>query len=189
MHYDDSSNPAETGEISRGQRRRAALDVLKLAQTLVELSAAQLDHLPLSDELRDEVLRVQRVTQHIARKRETQFLAKQLRQFDEAELDPLRASLDHDREHARHEMAAMHRVETWRECLIAEGDTALSDFLQQFPHADRQHLRHLARQALAERKSNKPPHAYRELFRVLREIAGTGNGREPGIGNRESGIA
>ncbi|HET8940930.1 MAG TPA: ribosome biogenesis factor YjgA [Rudaea sp.] len=189
MHQDDSPDSADTGEISRGQRRRAALDVLKLAQTLVELSAAQLDRLPLPDDLRDEVRRVQRVTQQIARKRETQYLAKQLRQFDEVELDPLRAALDHDREYARREMAALHRVETWRERLLADGDPALSEFVQQFPQADRQHLRHLTRQALAERKSNKPPHAYRELFRVLRDATGIGDGKEPEVGNRDSGFA
>ncbi|MEO8804336.1 MAG: ribosome biogenesis factor YjgA [Rudaea sp.] len=176
MHQDnseenDSEDQVESGEISRSQRRRAALDVLKLAQTLIELSSAQLAHLPLPDELREEILRVRGITQQIARKRETQFLAKQLRKFDEAELEPLRAALDHDREYAHREAAALHRVEAWRERLLDEGDTALSDFLQQFPHADRQHLRHLARQASAERKSNKPPHAYRELFRLLREIA------------------
>lgn len=181
MHSDDSSDHAETGEISRSQLRRAALDVLKLAQTLIELSAAQVSRLPLPEELRDEVRRVQGVTQQIARKRETQFLAKQLRRCDEADLDPLRAALDHDRVHARREAAALHHVEAWRERLLAEGDAALGEFLQQFPHADRQHLRHLARQALAERKSNKSPHAYRELFRALRETTGIGNG-ESGIG-------
>ncbi|MGA9333680.1 MAG: ribosome biogenesis factor YjgA [Rudaea sp.] len=175
MHRDDSEQndsgtPVESTKVSRSQRRRAALDVLKLAQTLIERSAAQLAQLPLSEELRDEILRISGVTRQIARKRETQFLAKQLRQFDDAELEPLRAALEHDRQHARREAGALHRVESWRERLLAEGDAALGDFLQQFPNADRQHLRHLTRQALAERKSNKPPHAYRELFRVLREM-------------------
>ena len=32
------------------------------------------------------------------------------------------------------------------------------------------HLRQLARNARAERDRNKPLHAYRELFRALREI-------------------
>jgi ribosome-associated protein len=41
-----------------------------------------------------------------------------------------------------------------------------------YPDADRQQLRQLARQARTEREQNKPLHAYRELFRLLREIAG-----------------
>jgi ribosome-associated protein len=38
------------------------------------------------------------------------------------------------------------------------------------PSADRQHLRQLARNARAERDREKPLHAYRELFRALREL-------------------
>ena len=64
----------------------------------------------------------------------------------------------------------LHRVEAWRDRLIADGDAALSDLLVEFPGADRQHLRQLARNAVEERNRNKPPHAFRELFRELREL-------------------
>jgi len=53
--------------------------------------------------------------------------------------------------------------------LIAEGDDALNEFVATFPHADRQQLRQLARQARTERDQGKPLHAYRELFRMLRQ--------------------
>jgi ribosome-associated protein len=159
----------ENDEVSRSQKRREALDVLKLAHALVELSDAQLARVPLSDELRDEVVGARAVTQQIARKRQTQFLAKQLRRRED-ELEPIRAALEHDRDHSRRETANLHRVETWRERLIAEGDDALTELLQHFPQSDRQHLRQLARQARAERDANKPPHAQRELFRTLREM-------------------
>jgi len=164
-NFDDTS-----GEPSRSHRRREALDVLKLAQTLADLSDAQLVRLPLSDDLRDEVQRTRGVTQHIARKRQTQFLAKQLRKLDEAGLEAIRAALEHDREFARRETAALHRVEQWRERLIAEGDAALNDLLEQFPQADRQRLRQLARSARLEREQNKPLHAFHDLFRALRDL-------------------
>jgi len=157
-------------EPSRSQRRREALDVLKLAQTLAELSDAQLTHLPLDDDLRAEVVRTRAVTQQIARKRQSQYLAKQMRKLDDAALDAIRAALEHDRGHARRETAALHRVEQWRERLIGEGDTALTELLQEFPSADRQHLRQLARNARLEREQNKPLHAFHELFRTLREL-------------------
>jgi ribosome-associated protein len=154
---------------SRSQLRREALDVLKLAQALVELTDAQLAYVPLGDDLLDEVRRARAVTQQIARKRQTQFLAKQMRKADDAELDAIRAALEHDRNAARREAAALHRVEQWRDRLIDEGDDALNEFIGQYPKVDRQHLRGLARQARTERERNKPPHAARELFRVLRE--------------------
>jgi ribosome-associated protein len=169
MRDHDSEADPETDEVSRSQKRREALDVLKLAHALVDLSDAQLVRVPLSDELRDEVVRARAVTQQIARKRQTQFLAKQLRRRED-ELEPIRAALEHGRDHSRKATANLHRVETWRERLIEEGDDALNEFLQHFPQSDRQHLRQLSRQARAERDVNKPPHAQRELFRTLREM-------------------
>jgi ribosome-associated protein len=169
MREHDPEHDSETDEVSRSQKRREALDVLKLAHALVELSAAQLARVPLSDELRDEVVRARAITQQIARKRQTQFLAKHLRRRED-ELEPIRAMLEHGRDRAHRETATLHRIEQWRDRLVAEGDEALTEFLQLFPQSDRQHLRQLARLARSERDANKPPHAQRELFRSLREI-------------------
>lgn len=167
-------NPPADGDAdddlpSRSQLRREALDVLKLAQALVDMTDAQLARVPLGDDLLEEVRRARAVTQQIARKRQTQFLAKQMRKAEEAELDAIRAALERDRNAARREAAALHRVEQWRDRLIDGGDDALNEFIGQYPAADRQHLRTLARQARTERERHKPPHASRELFRELRE--------------------
>lgn len=155
---------------SRSQLRRDALEVFKLAETLAALSDAELSRVPLADDVRDEVVRTRAVTSHIARKRATQFLAKQLRKLDDEAVAAIRATLEHDRAKAHHEAAALHRVETWRARLIDEGDAALDALLALHPSADRQHLRQLARNARGERDREKPLHAYRELFRVLREL-------------------
>jgi ribosome-associated protein len=175
MHGNDHNNDSEDelhgyDEPSRSQLRREALDVLKLAHALVAMSDAQLTRVPLEDELREEVARARGVTQQIARKRQTQYLAKQLRKLEDDQLEAIRATLDNDRDRAHRDAASLHRVESWRDRLIAEGDDALTEFLQQFPQSDRQHLRQLARQARAERDASKPPHAQRELFRALREL-------------------
>ena len=167
----DDELPDETLEPSRSQLRREALDILKLAETLANLSEAELARVPLDDDLREEVRRTRAVTSHIARKRQNQFLAKQMRKLDEESVEAIRYSLGVDREKAHRETAAMHRLETWRERLLADGDDALAEFIVQHPSADRQRLRQLVRNALAERKADKPPHAYRELFRVLREAS------------------
>jgi ribosome-associated protein len=159
----------ESLEPSRSQLRRDALDIFKLAEALAVLSEPQLARVPLDDALREEVQRTRSVTSHIARKRQTQFLAKQLRLLEEDEIKPIRDALGHDRDKAHRETAAMHRVEQWRERLLADGDEVLGEFIAAHPGTDRQRLRQLVRNALAERKANKPPHAYRELFRVLRE--------------------
>ena len=57
-----------------------------------------------------------------------------------------------------------------RERLLAEGDAALAELLDEYPDADRQALRTLVRNALAEKARNKPPRAYREIYQALREL-------------------
>ncbi len=144
--------------------------MFKLAETLAALSDAELARVPLADDVRAEVVRTRAITSHIARKRATQFLAKQLRKLDESDIEPVRAALDNDRAKAHQEAAALHRLEAWRARLVDEGDAALDELLALHPSADRQHLRQLARNARVERDRGKPLHAYRELFRALRGL-------------------
>ena len=156
-------------EPSRSQRKREALEVFDAAEALVALSDAQLAKIPLSDELRALVIESRRITSHIARKRQLQFLAKQMRRRDD-ELPPILAALAHGRDERRRAAAATHRVEAWRTRLLDEGDEALGQFVEAHPSADRHHLRQLVRRAREERNSNKAPSAARELFRELREL-------------------
>ena len=155
---------------SRGDKKRDAQAVRDLAGRLMEQNDARLAQLPLSDELRSLVLESKRITAQIARKRQMQFLAKNLRREDDEALEKLRAALEHDKAESRKETAALHHVEHWRDRLIDGGDEALAELLAEHPHADRQHLRQLARNAHAEKLKNKAPHAQRELFRELREL-------------------
>lgn len=163
----------DTGEYlgpSRSQNRREALEVLSLAEKLVALTEAQLARLPVPEGLLPHIRETKRITAHIAHKRQLAFLAKQMRREDDEALEAIRDALDEDGEAARREVAAMHRIETWRERLLADGDAALAELLDEYPAADRQHLRQLVRSALDERKRNKPPRAFRELYRALREL-------------------
>ena len=163
----------DTGEYfgpSRSQQRREALEVLELGERLASLSDAQLARLPIPDTLLPHIVETRRITSHIARKRQLAYLAKQMRREDEETLHAIRDALDAQGETARREVAAIHRVEQWRERLLDGGDEALAQLLDQHPRADRPHLRQLVRNALQERRLNKPPHAYRELFRELRAL-------------------
>ena len=163
----------ETGEFlspSRSQQRREALEVLELARQLSLLTPQQVSKLPVPDRLVPHIDETRRITSHVAHKRQLQYLAKQMRREDDETLEAIRDALDANGQAGRVEAALLHRAEAWRERLIADGDAALAEFLAEYSHADRQHLRQLARNAHEERLKNKPPHAYRELFRELREL-------------------
>ncbi len=163
----------ESGEYlgpSRSEERREALAVLELASKMIEQNDSRILQLPMSAELVDLTLASKKITSQIARKRQMQFLAKQLRRQDDDVLVAIRAALDFDKSISRQETASLHRVEAWRDRLIEEGDAALAELLNEFPSADRQHLRQLARNAKEEKLKNKAPHAFRDLFRELRGL-------------------
>ena len=164
---------------SKGDMRREALAVLELAHRLVDQPAARLAQIPMGDDLLAIAIAAQRITAQIARKRQVGFLAKKLRRESDETLDAIRAAMEHDKADSRRETAALHRIEALRDQLVAEGDAALADLLADYPQADRQHLRQLARNAREEKLRDKPPHAYRELFRELRELMMQGETGEP----------
>lgn len=167
----------DTGEFfssSRSQQRREALEVLELAEKLASLTPTQLAKLPIPDDLLPHLEQTRKITAHIARKRQLAYLAKQMRREDDETLAAIRDALDEDGRAARREVAATHRIEDWRERLIAEGDAALAELLKEYPTADRQHLRQLVRNAHEEKLRNKPPRAFRELFQVLKPLLAAG---------------
>jgi ribosome-associated protein len=171
--YDDRPQKDDEEEDfgpSRSELRRNALDMLKLAKQLVELPPSRIPKLKLPDDIVDEIGRTRKVTAHIAHKRQLAFLAKQMRRHgDEAFVDA-RAALGEDRDRQRQEAAHMHRLEARREKLLEGGDVALGELFDEYPNLDRQHLRSLVRQAKAEREANKPLHAFRELYRIIKEL-------------------
>ncbi|CAD0325080.1 ribosome biogenesis factor YjgA [Xanthomonas hortorum] len=179
----------DTGEFrgaSRSQQRREALEIFDLGEKLVALTPAQLAKLPVPESLIPHIEESKRITSHIAHKRQLAFLAKHMRREDDTTLNALRDALDANSDTARREVAAIHRVERWRERLLAESDVALAELLEVYPAADRQQLRQLVRNAISERAKNKPPRAYRELFQVLRELSGqTGEEADANTGDAD----
>lgn len=159
---------------SRTQQRREALAVLTLAGQLMELPPSRLAKLDMPEDVRREIDITRRITSHGARKRQLAFLAKVMRRYGEDEFAAVRAELGENREKQRQENAVMHRLESMRDRLIAEDESALSELINEHPQVDRQHLRSLVRQARIEKETpNKPPRAYREIFQLLKDLSQT----------------
>ncbi|WP_019463501.1 ribosome biogenesis factor YjgA [Dyella japonica] len=163
---------------TRTQQRRDALAVLALAIQLVELPQSKLARLELPEDVQREIANTRRITAHIARKRQMQFLAKVMRRHDTSVFDGVRAALGENRDRQRQETAAMHRLEATRDRLVADPDKAMGELIAQYPSVDRQHLRSLVRQAKIEKDGNKPPRAYREIYQLLKDLAAGGGAAE-----------
>ena len=163
----------ETNEFyspSRSQQRREAIAILTLAKQLMDTVPAKLLEMAMPEELTELVLRSQRISSHIARKRQTQFLAKALRRESDELIAQISAAFAENKEQVRREATQLHQIELSRETLIAGGDIALEEYISKYPEVDRQQLRQLIRNVHNERKANKPPRAYRELFQLLKAI-------------------
>ena len=173
INADDSGlQDGAQDEISKSQRKREADSVRDLGQRLAELGASELASIPLPDDVLGAIIELNRIKAHGAHKRQLGFLAKRMRQID---VEPIEAALEKIRQTARANTKSLHLVENWRDRLLGEVDgesekAALTAFLDAYLDADRQQLRHLQRQAIAERKAKRPPAATRQLFKAIRDV-------------------
>ncbi|WP_157980717.1 ribosome biogenesis factor YjgA [Aliidiomarina taiwanensis] len=154
---------------SKSERKREVLALTDLGRQLVDMSPHELAGLPISSSLMEAIKLAQRVrNKHAAFKRQIQYIGKLIRSSDaQAILD----AMDARQQAYLVEQKHFHALEQWRDRLISEGDAALHDVLEQWPHIDRQHLRQLIRTAQKQAETNKPPTAARELFKYLREVS------------------
>lgn len=168
---DGAGGPPDAIPPSKSQVKRDMHALQQLGEQLVALDAGRFAALAreaaLSERLVDAVAAARSITAWGARKRQLQFIGKLLRDQDPA---PIRRRLDlwahgHDVDSER-----QHALERWRERLLAEPG-AQEAFATEFPRIDRTRLRSLVARAQDERIRGAPPHAYRELFRMLKSLA------------------
>jgi ribosome-associated protein len=154
--------------VSKTRKKREMTELQQLGAALVEVPETQLKGF-LSEQLLEAVLEAKRITSHEAKRRQLQYIGRLMREVDPA---PIRARLA-EIEGGSAQAAARHRrLEQWRARLL-EDDGALTELAAEHPGADLQALRTLIRNARKEQKEGKPPRAFRELFRAIKEIDST----------------
>jgi len=158
-------------EPSKSQLKRDAHAIRDLGSELAALGAAERARVPLPEDITDAIEELNRTTKNGARKRQLGWLAKRLRKID---TEPVEAALESIRQAARLNSQTLHLVEQWRDRLLGfdeqpDPKQALTEFLNKYPHADRQQLRQLQRSASKEKNENKPPKSARLLFKTVRD--------------------
>jgi ribosome-associated protein len=163
--YDNSAMQDEI--VSKTQQKRAMLELQALGAALVELPQTRLSAMHLPAALAAAIAEARRMTRHEAKRRQLQYIGKLMRSID---AEPIREQLAALRGESAQAAAQHRRLEDWRSRLLAD-DGALTAFAEEFPRADLQALRAAIRNARKEQAASKPPRAYRELFRLVREAA------------------
>lgn len=153
---------------SKSQLKREMLELQALGEALCALSTEIIKRLPIPEDIRAAALESKSVTKHEARRRHMQYMGRLVR--ESKQLDELREVMNRLDDKHSGENQKFKRIEKWRDRLVAGEMDLIEEILAEYPNADRQRLRQLARNAASEIKKNKPPKSSRELFRTLRKI-------------------
>jgi ribosome-associated protein len=148
-------------------RRKAEMHALQdLGEALVRLTPARLEALALPEKLADAVAEARGITKWEARRRQMQFIGRLMRDVDPL---PIQARLDEWAGAPIAEKARLASVERWRARLLDDAG-ALDLLCAEKRGADRARIAALLTRVREERAHGEPPHAYRELFRVLNAL-------------------
>lgn len=154
---------------SKSQRKREMTALQKTGEQLVNESADRIKRTPMPENLREAILECQRIRNHEGRRRQLQYIGKIMRSLDEEAIATINRTIESWRGQSKADTLLMHALENQREKLLAD-ERALTEFLHKYPQADIQQLRTLIRNAKKETAANKPPKAYREIYRLLKQI-------------------
>ena len=123
--------------------------------------------MPLDEDLIEAIAMGHKLKgKHEALRRHLQFVGKMMRNRDITEI---KAVLDQIHSRNNSTNARLHKLEQWRDKLIADGDDAINAVIGECHTLERQKLRQLVSRVKKEQAANHPPAAFRELFKYLRE--------------------
>lgn len=152
--------------ISKTKRKAEADAQQAIGVTLVGLSRDKLTKLDLPEALLDAIHEAKRITSNGALRRQMQYIGRLMRDTDTA---PIVEQLQRWEGSHNEENARFHRLEQWRSRLL-DDETALAEFIKEYPHTEAQKIRILIRNARREIAASKPPKNSRELFKLIRSI-------------------
>ena len=152
---------------SKTEKKKDAIVLQDLGEKLVKLPDEQLKGIDMPEELSNAVRQAKTIKSHGALKRQMQFIGTLMRKIDSA---PVREAIDGIEQGNYKKTIEFKETERYRDELMAGNKELMDEILLKYPSADRQQLSQLVRNALKERKDNKPPKAFRALFRYLKEI-------------------
>lgn len=157
----------ENAAPSKSQKKREMAELRNLAAKLVDLPHQQIERIPYTD-IVESIEAAKKITKGNAKKRQIQFIAKQL---SKVELQPVTDIVDRLDASSAAYVRQFHRLEALREALMTNGRNALDEICVEYPQTDRQHLRQLIRNAISEREAGRGQTHFRKLFQYLKRLS------------------
>ena len=169
-HQLEEINP-HTGEPykerpNKTQLKREMKVLHELGRELVELAPSKFEKITLSERMHDAISSAKKMKKS-ALQRQLRFISSIM---SEEDVDTIQLQLKQLALPHQQEVEAFHKIEEWRDQLIAGDNNLIEDIVTEFSTADRQYIRQLIRNANKEAQQNKPPKASRLLFKYLKEL-------------------
>ena len=166
-HQKPTHDESDDDYVSKTGLKREAAALQKLGEELVNLKPAELERVPLDEDLIDAIAMGHKLKgKHEALRRHLQYVGKMMRNRDTTEIKNVLDQI-HSRNNSTN--ARLHKLEQWRDRLLSNGDDAINAVIGECHTLERQKLRQLISRAKKEAAANQPPAAFRELFKYLRE--------------------
>jgi ribosome-associated protein len=156
----------EKNTVSRTQLKLEAENLQSLGLKLCELSSSKLKALNLPPNLFEAILDLQKITSNGAKRRQSQYIGKLMRNFDSTELNTIMTFWD---QQELKEKQHFHNIELWRKKLVQEPES-INDFLTVFPTEEKLILLNTIKEAIEEKNKDKVPKYNRELFKLIKKI-------------------
>ena len=171
-----------TEGLSRTDRKKDSDDRQDLGVELLTLRTELMDRLNtqghITDLLREALAEARRITNFEGKRRQMQYVGKLMRKLSEESVAAVKDALNEQRMGSTKDTLALHLAESWRDRLMAE-DTALQEWMNEYPSTDSQQLRALVRQARKDDVTTKADvakgllprqsRAFREIFQLIKE--------------------
>lgn len=163
---------------SRSQKKRDSTALQKLGEELAALPETILADFPLSAKTREAVQEWRRFSSHESKRRQMQYIGRLMR--EENDIPALREALAAHAAGGAADARALRRAEALREALMDADPEEMERLLKPFSAAESasdadanpaRELRELVGKARNEREHGRPPHAFRALFRRLRDLS------------------
>lgn len=160
---------------NKTQIKKEIAALFALGETMAKLTPENLKSLELPDNIYKAVCEVAGLPQTGARKRSLKYIAAQLHKID---ITPIQERLARIQNKSAHAVREHHIIERWRDRLIADGNDALTELVDEYPEADLQQIRNLLRNIKKENLANQPPRSSRLLYRHLKALFQFGSDSE-----------
>ncbi len=168
--YEEDESEYYAVRPNKTQIKKVYASLFALGEEMSKLSAAHLRSIELPEAIHKAVTEVGTMPHTGARKRLLKFISGQLYKID---IEPIMERLNRIKNQSAHAVREHHIAERWRDRLIAEGNEALTELLDEYPQADAQHIRQLMRNVQKETTTAQPPKSTRLLYRYLKTLVQT----------------